>query len=137
MEYRTVDLLEEQITRVEKEARTVEKLKTEIDNLYTETRQLIDRKKTTPSAVEMLNTVSQLIADDTWLTHLQYSGRDVQIQGQSPAASSLIGALETSAMFDNVRFVSPVTQDKKTGMERFQITAHIVEGIVDENAHAK
>ena len=54
------------------------------------------------------------------------------MQGQSPAASALIGALESSGLFENVRFTSPVTQDRRSGLERFHITAQIVKGVGDE-----
>ncbi|MFK5948781.1 MAG: fimbrial assembly protein, partial [Methylococcales bacterium] len=47
------------------------------------------------------------------------------IQGQSPTASALISVIEASVLFSNARFVSPLTQDKKTGMERFQISMDV------------
>jgi len=97
----------------------------EIDAMIEETRSLLDEKKSTPSVVVMLNTLSALMKDDTWLTYAQYSGGHLQIQGQSPAASSLIGTIEASELFSNVGFVSPVTQDKRSGLERFQITADV------------
>jgi general secretion pathway protein L len=50
----------------------------------------------------------------------------LQIQGESPAASGLIAVLEDSALFSNAKFVSPVTQDTTTGLERFQITVDVV-----------
>jgi general secretion pathway protein L len=70
----------------------------------------------------MLNTLSTLIKDDTWLTYAQYADGHLQIQGESPAASNLISVLEASDLFANARFVSPVTQDNVSKQERFQIT---------------
>jgi general secretion pathway protein L len=72
-----------------------------------------------------LNTLSALIKDDTWLSYLQYSNGHLQIQGESPAASALIGVLEDSAMFASAKFVSPVTQDNVSKQERFQITVDV------------
>jgi general secretion pathway protein L len=66
-----------------------------------------------------------LLKDDTWLTNLQYSDKHMQIQGQSPMASALIGTLEASKYFSKVSFVSPLTQDKTTGLERFQISMDV------------
>ncbi|MGR9101215.1 MAG: pilus assembly protein PilM, partial [Gammaproteobacteria bacterium] len=45
MEHETVEVLDDQVARLEKEARKVESLKTEIDDLYAETRELIRLKK--------------------------------------------------------------------------------------------
>jgi general secretion pathway protein L len=33
--------------------------------------------------------------------------------------------LEDAALFSNAKFVSPVTQDTTTGLERFQITVDV------------
>ena len=40
-------------------------------------------------------------------------------------ASALISLLEASPFFSNVSFASPLTQDKATGMERFQISMDV------------
>jgi general secretion pathway protein L len=124
-EYRAVNLLNQRIDEIEKDANSIEVMQTEIDAMVEETRSLLDEKNNTPSVVVMLNTLSEIIKDDTWLTYAQYSGGRLQIQGESPAASSLIATIEASELFSNVGFVSPVTQDKRTGLERFQITADV------------
>ena len=124
-EYQAVNLLNKRINGIEKDAHKIEAMQAEIDAMVEETRSLLDEKNKTPSVVVMLNALSALIKDDTWLTYAQYSDGHLQIQGQSPAASSLIAAIEASELFSNVGFVSPVTQDKRSGLERFQITADV------------
>jgi general secretion pathway protein L len=124
-EYQTVNALQQKIGAIEKEAKGVRALQLEIDAMVDETRLLIAEKNAFPPVVDMLNSLSALMKDDTWLSYLQYSGGHVQIQGESPAASALIGMLEDSEMFANARFVSPVTQDKVSKQERFQITVDV------------
>ncbi|WP_020158253.1 MULTISPECIES: PilN domain-containing protein [Methylobacter] len=124
-EYQAVDALNEQLDGIEKEARKIDALQSEIDALVEESRRLVDVKSSAPSVVIMLNALSSLIKDDTWLTYAQYSDGHLQIQGESPSASALIAVLEASPLFDNVRFVSPVTQDRISGLERFQITVDV------------
>lgn len=124
-EYQAVNALQEKIDSIEKDAKGVKILQVEIDAMIDETRRLIVEKSAAPTAVEMLNTLSTLIKDDTWLGYLQYSDGHLQIQGESPAASALIGVLEDSELFANARFVSPVTQDQISKLERFQITADV------------
>jgi general secretion pathway protein L len=124
-EYRAVNALSEQLGGIEKEARKIDASQSEIDALVEESRRLVDVKSSAPSVVVMLNALSALIKDDTWLTYAQYSDGHLQIQGESPSASALIAVLEASPLFDNVRFVSPVTQDKISGLERFQITVDV------------
>ncbi len=124
-EYQTVNALQLKADSLEKDAKKVKALQSEIDAEIDETRQLIEEKKAAPQMIVMLNTLSSLIKDDTWLSYLQYSDGHLQIQGESPAASSLIGVLEASDLFVNARFASPLTQDSISKLERFQITVDV------------
>jgi general secretion pathway protein L len=124
-EYQTVNALQEKINTIEKDAKQVKSLQLEIDAMISETGLLIAEKSEAPAVVDILNTLSALIKDDTWLSYLQYSNGHLQIQGESPAASALIGVLEDSEMFANAKFVSPVTQDNVSKQERFQITVDV------------
>jgi len=124
-ERKAVKGLEEKIILIEKDAKSTKSLQAEVDSLVDETKQLIDKKTEKPPVVEVLDTLSKLIKDDTWLTYAQYAGGQLQIQGESPAASTLISVLEDSDIFANAKFVSPVTRDNATKLERFQITVDI------------
>ncbi|HEY8035958.1 MAG TPA: PilN domain-containing protein [Methylobacter sp.] len=128
-EYQTVSALQQKIDAIEKDAKEVKALQLQIDAMIDETRLLITEKTAVPSVVDMLNSLSALMKDDTWLSYLQYSDGHLQIQGESPSASALIGVLEDSEMFANARFVSPVTQDKVSKQERFQITVDVTSAI--------
>jgi len=125
-EYQTVNTLQEKIDAIEKDVKEVKAMQLEIDAMIDETRLLIAEKNAAPTIVDMLNSLSMLIKDDTWLSYAQYADKNLQIQGESPSASALIGVLEDSKWFANARFVSPVTQDRVTGQERFQITADVI-----------
>jgi general secretion pathway protein L len=125
LENQAVSKLREEIAIIEKEATVVDRLQAEIDTTIAQTNQLITKKEQSPSVVTLLNSLSALIKDDTWLNYLKYSEGQLQIQGQSPAASALIAILEGSDLFANARFVSPVTQDRMTGLERFQLTVDV------------
>ncbi len=134
LEYRMVNVLQEKIDAVEKDAKQVKALQLEIDAMIDETQLLIAEKTALPPVVDMLNTLSTLMKDDTWLAYAQYADGHLQMQGESPAASALIGVLEDSELFANARFVSPVTQDKVSGQERFQITVDVTPPSAQPNA---
>jgi general secretion pathway protein L len=125
LEGQAVDTLKARIQQLEKQTRVVDNQQGEIDALRAETQKLIDNKAQAPSILAALNELSLVLKEDTWLTHLQFNDKRMQIQGQSPAASALIGLLESSEYFSNVSFVSPLTQDKTTGRERFQISMDV------------
>lgn len=121
-EYQTVNALTEKVKKVETEAKKIKELQLEIDALMEQTQQLLNEKTNSPSILTMLNTLSNLMKDDTWLAYLQYADGQLQIQGESPAASTLLQVLENSPVFNNTVFVSPVTQDSISKQEHFQIT---------------
>ena len=125
-EYKSVNELALKASALEKDAKKVKAMQASIDAVIDETNQLIKEKTASPDLVNMLNNLSTLLKDDTTLSYIQYSEGHLQIQGESPAASSLLAVLEDSELFANARFASPVTQDRVTSSERFQITVDLV-----------
>ncbi|MGB4498405.1 MAG: PilN domain-containing protein [Methylococcaceae bacterium] len=136
LEYREVENLQKQISSVEKEVKSVKSLQAEMDEIREENQALINEKTATPPVVAILNEISALLKDDSWLSYLQYSDGQLQLQGESPTASNLLADLEASDYFAKVSFASPVTQDKASGSERFQITAEITKPETIENSDA-
>lgn len=122
LESQAVDALTQKVKKLEKEANTIKALQLETDALREETQQLLNEKNTAPSMLTVLNTLSILMKDNTRLAYLQYADGQLQIQGESPTASTLISVLEDSELFNNAAFASPVTQDSITKQEHFQIT---------------
>ena len=121
----TVEVLNGKIKLSEKQFNKVIQQQQEIQDLYKQTEALIKVKTNAPIVIAILKELSHLLHDDTWLISLQFGGNKLQIQGVSPNASALIGLLETSDIFTNVMFISPITQDKNSGKERFQISLDI------------
>lgn len=120
--------LQQEVKAAGKTAQEVEALKTQVEQRQNEQGFLSRKKLTEPTMLDMLNDLTKVMPDDTWLNGLQYRDRKVTIQGQSPAASSLIERIEASAFFKNTSFVSPVTKDVASGQERFQITSEVTNG---------
>jgi general secretion pathway protein L len=134
LEYHEVQTLQNRVDSIEKEAKKVNLLQADIDAMVNETQQLLAEKRATPALVVVLDALSSLIKDNTWLAYAQYSEKQLQIQGESPNASTLISILEASDLFDNAQFVSPVTQDSVSKLERFQITVNATSaGGIDGN----
>ncbi len=120
-----IDSLRAQLKNLQKDTQLVQDYQLEIDRIVDETERLISIKNKSAPMTETINLLSKLLPQSTWLTHFKYSNERIQIQGQSPTASALISIIEASPLFRNARFVSPLTQDKRTGMERFQISMDV------------
>lgn len=78
-------------------------------------------KAAAPSPMGILNELSRLLPDNSWVSDFRLADGEIQLTGQSRSASSLIGLIERSPMFANVRFGSPVVRDPRTGAERFNM----------------
>lgn len=127
-DYRLASDLEQEMRKVSKVAKEVEVLRQDVEKLTREASFVIDKKRTEPAIVDVLNELSRVIPDNTWLYGLQFKDRRLVIQGQSPSASSLIALVEASPYFQNTSFVSPVTKDVSSGFERFQIASEVING---------
>jgi general secretion pathway protein L len=118
--------LDIELERERKIANTVQNLKKDADAMLRESDFLLRKKSTELAIVEILNELSMRIPDDTWLIHVSYRNPKLQIHGQSPSASALIEVLEASPFFKDTSFTSPVSQDRISGLERFQIATSVV-----------
>lgn len=123
-----VEQLEQEVKKASKVATEVESLRQEADKLMHETHFLVEKKRTEPVLLDALEELTRVIPDKTWLNGLQFKDRRIVMQGQSPSASSLIELIEASDYFKNTSFVSPVTKDTASGLERFQIASDVVNG---------
>ncbi|MDD2769516.1 MAG: PilN domain-containing protein [Methylococcus sp.] len=123
-----VDQLETEVRKAGKAAKEVEALRQEAEQKAHEMGYLAEKKRKDPLVLDVLNELSKVMPDDTWLNGFQYKDGHLVVQGQSPSASSLIARMEASAEFKNTSFVSPVTKDVSNGLERFQIASDAVNG---------
>ena len=101
----------------------VEELKKQVATMLDSSRYVAERKQRGPLATELLDEITRLLPDDTWVSQFRLQGDQLSLSGYSPAASTLIGKLEDSPVLAQVRFAAPVTLDPKLGMERFNLLA--------------
>ena len=122
--------LEARIEAVRAEAGNAAALRDEINVLMGQNSFLHSRKRELPVMTAILEEVTRLLPDTTWLNRLEVRGQDLQIHGNSPQASALIGILEASPYLSDVQFRSPVTRDQRAGNERFHISATVAAGLL-------
>ncbi len=124
----TIQSLEGKVKQARQAAIRANNIKQELHRLEKQASFVLDKKKTSPSLIVVLEELSQRLPQDTWLTGFQYRDGQVNIDGKSPAASKLVELLEESPYLKNVHFVSPITQDRSSGLERFRISMEIADG---------
>ena len=116
-------LLDQHLAKVRTQARAVNGLKEQLAKAAAADRFLVERKLATPPVVGLLNELTRLLPDNTRLTRATLKHGKLTLSGYSASASALIALLERSEELTSVRFSSPVTNDPRLGLERFNITA--------------
>jgi len=69
--------------------------------------------------------LTAILPDDTWLEKFSMNAGQVKFQGQTASSPELIRLLESSEIFNKVKFESPVIQSQGGASERFSIVAEI------------
>jgi general secretion pathway protein L len=118
---------EAELAQAKAEAVQVDSLKTQVQEILERGSFVVQRKRSERGATELLDELTRLLPDHTWV--LKFGLRDgrLSLSGYSAKPSSLIGLLEQSELLTEVRFSSPVTMDQKIGLERFNLTASLTE----------
>lgn len=86
---------------------------------------LEQRKHETPSSVIVLEALSRIFPDHTYVTELRIVGDKMQVVGITRDAPSLIRLIEQSSYFTRATFFAPTTRSPSQSGENFHIEAQI------------
>jgi len=117
---REIASLKAPVARVQELREQTEAIKEEIDSIEN----LFRRNDFTLEVLEELTTI---IPEDTYLNNYVYRSGKVSISGLSDSATDLVPLLENSPLLDNVVQRSGIFRDTQTGKDRFSIEAELEE----------
>lgn len=123
-----IHALEARVELATGKAELTRRLREEVEHLGTSSRFLLEKKQATPLVLEIVNELTHILPDNTWINRLDIKGQEVQIQGQSASAAALIPLVESSDRLHNPRFRSPVTKMPRSNTERFHLSAEVATG---------
>jgi general secretion pathway protein L len=119
------DRLQTKMETAKLKAEATLKIREKADKLKEEAEFLSNLKKDTVPKIAILEELTQIFPDETWLDRGILEENRIQLYGLSSEASNLLSEIEKSQMFENVSFQAPVVQEKRFGKERFQISADL------------
>jgi len=112
------------LAQAQQRAHGVESLKQEQARVLAEYNYPSEAKLGRPPVVAMLEDISQLLPDNTWLQQLDIKAQEISLQGVTNGSSRLINLFEKSRLFEDAQFKSPLVK-APGGEERFQLAAAI------------
>ena len=86
---------------------------------------LLDKKRAAPPVTILLDEVTRLLPDDTWVQQFELKGRELQLVGETGSSSKLIGVIEQSSLLNEASFRSPLTKTQPGNFERFHLSAEV------------
>jgi len=115
------------------QAQAADKLRGQLEAMENEYNFILAKKYGYPSTVHVLDEVTRVLPDDTWITQLEVktSGRakelqhDVYLRGESGNAGKLIALLEDSKLVEQVTPRSPTTKIQGSAGEIFDLGARL------------
>lgn len=122
------------VDRAKQRAMEIDALRREQEKLAAEYNFMLLKKQFAPPLVVLLNELSRLLPDDTWVQQFSLKGSELQIQGETGSSSRLIALFENSRLLRDANFRSPLTKGDLPGSERYHLTAQIVTAPVPETA---
>ena len=126
---RAVNELAPQVAKAETEAEVTRRVESEYQKLAQEYNFLTGRKHTTLPTVVLIEELSKLSPDTTWLTRLEVKTttkvREVQLEGEAVSASKMIELLEQSTLLQNASQRAQTTRGNQPNTERFSIASEI------------
>jgi general secretion pathway protein L len=117
----------EAIEDVRAEAMAVQQIRKQIEDAGDAAGFLQSRKISNGYKVEMLAELTRILPENTYLDRLSMHSENVQIQGKSDNAQSLIELVNDSPYFENASFRGPTRLDARSRKEIFDLSADIIQ----------
>jgi general secretion pathway protein L len=119
----TVLALNPLLDRARQRATVAEDLRRQLEAQLTEYHYLLDKKRESPPLVAVLEDVTRVLPDDTWVQQFDLKGKEMQIQGETASSSKLVGLFEQAKTLHGASFRAPLTKGQGTNSEHFQLAA--------------
>ncbi|TAN45583.1 MAG: hypothetical protein EPN22_02155 [Nitrospirae bacterium] len=120
-EERRIEEIDKQIKAKKEEAKKVERLKQEADELQKEIDTVEGFKKKRHMTVDVIKELTSVLPSSVWLTRSRITDPGVELEGYAVTATEMLPKLEASKYFRKAEFASPTVRDAKLNSDRFTL----------------
>jgi general secretion pathway protein L len=121
----TAKELKRQKVQLENQWKPIEQLRERIAQLQEDQKSLAQFDKEAYPVLPLLNHLSKVTPDDTWLNYFSLRDGKLTIRGESKSAIKYLSALSEVEGLENVQFASPVSRLPNSDKERLVINMQI------------
>ncbi len=111
------------LDKAHQQAVVAEDLRHQMEALMAEYNYLLDKKRESPPVVAVLEDVTRILPDDTWVQQFDLKGSEMLIQGETASSPKLVGLFEQAKTLHDANFRAPLTKGQGANSERFQLAA--------------
>lgn len=115
--------LEATVDQRRAEARQVNQLREALTDAVEGANFLAVQRERQPLMVVLLDELTRLLPDDTYLERFSFDNGQINLTGQSSQAAQLVGLLQGSPRLRNPALAGSIQPDARTGKDRFTVTA--------------
>ncbi len=119
-----LNALETELAQLRVQASAVEKIEGETEQMKTKIEYLRSLNPGNIYVIEIAKELSDIIPETAWITKLRLSGDEMSIYGMAESSSELISLLESSSIFEDVKFLAAIRKGRD-GNEIFRIGLRI------------
>lgn len=122
-----VRVMESEIEALRKPMQEAEIVRADVNRRSETLRIILQRRNAMPPVLDLLRELTRLTPDEAWAGQVEIKEGRLRLTGEASAGSELLQALTSSDYFADPRFEAPLTQNPKSGRERFVISLAIRE----------
>lgn len=113
--------LSTKVEHLRNEARIASRLRSEIESEQRSVNYVLNLKRDNDPVIKILNDLTRLLPDDSWVSRFTYKGGQIQIVVHAPESASIVGLVEGSDRFSSAKMMTAVRKDKDANRERFTL----------------
>ena len=102
-------------------AEAVSAVRVELEARADQHNYLIEKRQASPAVIQVMEELTHILPDDTWIQVFDLKGKKLLIQGETGSSSRLIGLFEKSSIFRDASFSSALFKGQLPGTERYQL----------------